>query len=319
VAGLLAFFIGILAYLGEIKIAVVLTVIITVILYSRSALHEFAHRLKKEEMRSTLIFMVIAFVVLPFLPNKGYGPYELFNPFLFWLMVVFISGINFAGYILMKWLGGRGIQYTGLLGGLANSTAVTTSFAQQSKKMNHIYKALVLGVILANGMMFARILLEVAVLNRALFIQLLAPMLLLILTTGLLAYYLWKRAKHVSDKIQLESPFALKPALQFAGIFVLVLAFLKLADAYLSSNGLYVASFLSGLANVDAITLSLAHLANDSVTSLSARNGIIIAAAANMALKGGLTLFLGEKKFGWLSASFFLFLILISLAFILIL
>lgn len=318
VAGLLAFFIGILSYLGEIQLAVVLAVIITIILYSRSALHSFAHHLKKEEMRSTLIFMVIAFVVLPFLPNKGYGPYELFNPFLFWLMVVFISGINFAGYILMKWLGGKGIQYTGLLGGLANSTAVTSSFAHQSNKNHGIYKALVLGVILANGMMFARILLEVFALNRDLFISLLLPMLLLIAVSGAISYYLWKRSKHISDKIQLESPFNLKPALQFAAIFAVVLAFLKVADAYLSSRGLYVVSFLSGLANVDAITLSLAHLANDTVTSISARNGIIIAAAANMALKGGLTLFLGEKKFGWLAAGLFLFLILISLALLLI-
>src|SRR3989338_3285096 len=98
VAGFLAFFLGILAYFGEIKLSVLLTVIITVILYSRTMLHNFAQHLKKEEMKSALIFAVIAFVILPFLPNKGYGPYQLFNPFLTWLMVVLISGISFIGY-----------------------------------------------------------------------------------------------------------------------------------------------------------------------------------------------------------------------------
>src|SRR3989344_7699825 len=128
VAGFLAFFMGVLSYFGEVQLAVVLTVIITVILYSRSVLHNFAQHLKKEEMRSTMIFAVIAFVVLPFLPNKGYGPYGLFNPFLFWLMVVFISGISFVGYILMRWVGEKGMVLGAMLGGLASSTAVTLSF-----------------------------------------------------------------------------------------------------------------------------------------------------------------------------------------------
>lgn len=312
VAGFLAFFLGILAYFGEIQLAVVLTVIITIILYSRSMLHSFAQHLRKEEMRSTLAFAVIAFVVLPFLPNKGYGPYELFNPFLFWLMVVFISGISFIGYILMKWLGQKGIGFSGILGGLASSTAITSSFAHQSKRNGHIYKTLALGVILANGMMFVRILVEVFALSRELFVKLLLPMLLLILATGSFSYYLWKRAKKVSEEVKLQSPLALKPALQFAAIFALVLAFVKLAHSYLSSNGVYLVSFLSGLANVDAVTLSLAHLTENNIALESARNGVIIAAVANMILKGGLTAFFGEKKFSRLVIGFFLLLIMLS-------
>lgn len=319
VAGFLTFFLGILAYFGEIQLAVLLTVIITIILYSRTMLHQFAHHLKKEEMKSALVFAVIAFVVLPFLPNKGYGPYELFNPFLTWLMVVLISGISFVGYILMKWFGEKGIEFTGLLGGLASSTAVTLSFAERSKQHEHLYKALALGVILANGVMFGRILLEVLLVNQALFVHLLLPMLILASVTGLFSYYVWKQAKHVSETIELRSPFALKPALKFAGIFAMVLAFLKLANIYLPSQGVYLVSFFSGLADADAIALSLSQLAGTSFSYEIARQGIVLGVLGNMVTKAGLAYFFGEKKFRRVVVGFFAILIALGGALIFVL
>ena len=114
VAGFIMFFIGALCYYDELALAAVITVVMAVILYARSMLHHFAKRMTPQELRDTIKFAVIALVILPFLPNKGYGPLELFNPFITWLMVVFISGISFIGYILMKWIGERGIAVTGL-------------------------------------------------------------------------------------------------------------------------------------------------------------------------------------------------------------
>lgn len=319
VAGFLTFFLGVLAYFSEIQLAVLLTVIITIILYSRTVLHQFAQHLKKEEMKSTLIFAVIAFVILPFLPNQGYGPYEVFNPFLTWLMVVLISGISFVGYILMKWFGEKGIEFTGILGGLASSTAITLSFAERSKQHEHLYKALALGVILANGVMFGRVLFEVLLVNQTLFVHLLLPMLLLAAVTGFFSYYVWKRAKHVSERIELKSPFALKPALKFAGVFALVLAFLTLANVYLSSKGVYLVSFLSGLADADAMALSLSQLAGSSISFDTARDGIIVGVLANTITKGGIAYFFGEKKFRRMIVGFFAFLIAIGGALIFIL
>jgi len=309
VAGFLTFFIGILAYFGEIQLAVLLTVIITIILYSRTVLHQFAQHLKKEEMKSALIFAVIAFVILPFLPNKGYGPYQLFNPFLTWLMVVLISGISFVGYILMKWFGEKGIEFAGILGGLASSTAVTLSFAERSKQHENLYKVLALGVILANGVMFGRVLLEVLFVNPQLFVHLLLPMLILASATALFSYYVWKRAKHISEKIELKSPFALKPALKFAGIFALVLGFLKLANAYFPSEGVYLVSFFSGLADADAIALSLSQLAGTTIPFDTARDGILLGVLANTITKGGIAYFFGEKKFRRMIIGFFVLLI----------
>ena len=139
-------------------------------------MHQFAKKIKMKELGDTLKFAIIAFVILPFLPNKGYGPLEMFNPYLIWLMVVFISGISFVGYIAMKRFGEKGIELTGILGGLASSTAVTTSFAARSKKNKTIVNALVVGVVLANSVMLIRIMIEVFVINRNLFLELILPL-----------------------------------------------------------------------------------------------------------------------------------------------
>ncbi|MEK6900392.1 MAG: DUF4010 domain-containing protein, partial [Nanoarchaeota archaeon] len=233
VAGFLAFFIGILSYYGEIRLAVVLTVVITILLYSRSVLHHFAEHLKKQELRDTLKFALIAFVILPFLPNKDYGPLGLFNPFMMWLFVVFISGISFAGYILVKIFSKRGIEFTSILGGLASSTIVTSTFANRSKKQPNSYKLLALGVILANGVMFFRILLETLAVNEDLFVAILLPILILAAATVLLSYFLWKKTDSVREELQLKSPFSLGPALKIAFLFTAISAFVKLAQAYL--------------------------------------------------------------------------------------
>lgn len=313
IAGFITFFIGALCYYNELALAAVLTIIMTIILYARSMLHHFAEKIKKQELADTLKFAVVVFVILPFLPNKGYGPLELFNPFIIWLMVVFISGISFSGYILMKWIGERGITFTGILGGLVSSTAVTTSFAARSKKEKKITCSLVVGVILANGIMFVRILIEVFVLNRDLFVQMLLPMLTLTLITAILCFFIWKTAKKVKGKVQLSSPFTLGPALKFGVFFAVILALVKLADAYFASRGVYLVSFISGFADVDAITVSLSQLAKDSIALETARKGIILAALTNIAVKGGIAYWFGGKEFGRIVLGLFAVLIAVGL------
>lgn len=316
IAGFLTFFIGMLCYYGEITMALILTIIITVILYARSVLHHFTQKISTEEMADTLKFAVIAFVILPLLPNKGYGPYEIFNPYVVWLMVVFISGIGFVGYVAMKWFGEKGVALAGILGGLVSSTAVTTSFAGRSKKESKIYQALILGVILANGVMLTRILVVTTVINSDLVWKLLLPMLILIAITGIFAYWLWEKAKNIKGKVELESPFTLGPALKFGAFFAFVLAIVKLADVYFSSRGVYAVSFISGFADVDAITISLSQLAKTTLAPEIARNGIILAALTNVGVKGGIAYFFGGKEFGRIVAGFYAILIVIGIGLI---
>ena len=316
VAGFLAFFLGVLVYYGEISLAVILTVVITVILYARSLLHHFAKRIKKEEMADTLKFIVIAFVILPLLPNQSYGPLELFNPYIFWLMVVFISGIGFVGYVLMKWFGEKGIVLSGILGGLVSSTAVTSSFAERSLKEKKIYRTLVLGVILANTIMFIRILIEVSVINSALLMKLILPLGILILICVVFSYFLWKRSSPIKGgEMKLKSPFTLGPALKFGVIFAAILALVKVAEVYLASSGVYLVSFISGLADVDAITVSLSQLTRTTLDLETAKIGIVLAALTNVGVKGGIAYFFGERKnFGRIILGFYIALIVLGIA-----
>ena len=312
-AGFLAFFIGVLCYHGQLTFAAFLTITIAIILYARSILHTFAEKISSKEMSSTLKFAVVAFVILPFLPNQGYGPLEIFNPFVIWLMVVFISGISFVGYIAMKWFGERGVTLAGILGGLVSSTAVTMSFSARSKREKKAYKALALGVILANGIMFIRILIEVFVLNSELFVRMLLPMITLALITAIFSYFIWKKAKDIKGKIHLGSPFTLGPALKFGIFFAVILALVKIADVYLSSRGVYLVSFISGFADVDAITVSLSQLAKGSLSLETARNGIVLAALTNVAVKGGIAWWFGGKQFGRIVLGLFISLIIVGL------
>ncbi len=313
IAGFITFFMGVLCYYNEYYLAIIITVIMAVILYARSLLHHFAEKIKDKELADTLKFIVAVFVILPFLPNQGYGPYGLFNPYMIWLMVIFISGISFAGYILLKWFGERGITFAGVLGGLVSSTAVTLSFAERSKKEKGITLALVLGVILANGVMFARILTVVFVLNRNLFIQLLIPFLTLVVITVVFSYFLWRKIGKVRGDIHLDSPFRLVPALKFGIFFSVVIGVVKLADVFLSAKGVYIVSAFSGIADVDAITVSLSQLAKESLPLITAKTGIVIAALTNVAVKGGMAYWFGGKTFGRMILSFYAALIIIGL------
>jgi len=298
VAGFITFFIGVLCFHGELNFAIAIAVVVTVILFAKNILHRFAKRIKAAELRSTLLFAVIAFVILPFLPNQGYGPYEIFNPYIIWLMVVFISGISFVGYIFMKWFGERGIELAGIFGGLVSSTAVTSSFSLRSKKEKKILMPLVLGVVLANGIMFIRILIEVFVINRELFYYMLWPLVILAIVTAIFAFFIWRKAEKAKGKIELDSPFTLGPALKFGAFFAIILALVKIADVYLSSRGVYVVSFISGLADVDAITVSLSQLSKGDLSLEIAKRGIMIAALTNVAVKGGIAVLFGSKAFG---------------------
>ena len=319
VAGFITFFIGALCFYNEMALAAIITIIMTFILYARSMLHGFAEKLKSHELKATLFFAIITFVILPFLPDKGYGPLGLFNPYVTWLMVILVSAISFVGYILLKWFGEKGITLTGILGGLVSSTAVTTSFAQRSKKEKKIFRALVLGVILANGIMFVRVLIVVFTLNAELLSSLLIPLLSLIIVTALFSYYLWKEAKTVKGKVELGSPFSLGPALKFGLLFALILALVKIGEVYFSSRGVYIVSFLSGVADVDAITISLSQLSKGSLPLETARNGILIAVLTNVAAKGGIAYWFGSKEFRKRVSLFFGVLILLGVGMVLLL
>jgi len=302
VVALLTFSLGALCYTDDgIRIAPIFAIIITALLATKSYIHKFVRKISEKELINTLKFLIIAFVILPLLPDQTMGPLDVFNPYQIWLVVVFISAISYAGYILMKIIGAeRGLGLTGIVGGLVSSTAVATAMASRVKESEFIIRAAVFATVVASSMMFLRILFEVLVINPDLVSLLMVPMLsmgILGITLGVLA---WKatKVKEVGEEIEFKNPFSLKPALLFGILFLAILFMSKIADIYFGSSGLYVASIISGIADVDAITISMALLAKNTVPQNVAVTAITIAAISNTVMKFGIALFIGTRRFG---------------------
>jgi uncharacterized membrane protein (DUF4010 family) len=212
--------------------------------------------------------------------------------------VVLISGISFLGYVLIKLVGSRqGIGLTGFLGGLVSSTAVTLSFSQRSQKENHLAKPFALAIIIAWTVMFIRVLVEVAITN----ISLLGVVWLPIAAAGLagLAYgaylYFSPRSGETGDVV-VSNPFELGPAVTFGLLYGFILLVARAAQFYFGDTGVYLSSILSGLADVDAITLSMAELSNSGNLDLStAARAIVLATMSNTVVKGGIVVASGSS------------------------
>lgn len=305
-AAVFVYLIGVLMGMGETLVAAVIAMIVLLLLYFKEPLHGFAYRVDKQEIYSTFKFIAVVFIVLPLLPNQTYGPLDVLNPYVIWLMVIFVASISFASYVAIKLMGPKkGIGLGGFLGGLISSTAVSMSFSEISKKSKRFVNPLVFGIMIASSAMFFRVLLEVTVLNHDLMTYLSVPMLSMGVSGLLIALYFWfkkekekKVEKKISDDdLNLKSPFQLWPAIQFGLFFAALLFVSKFASEYFGDQGLYVAAFFSGLADVDAITISMANLtASQDVTLISGATTVTIAAMTNTMVKGFIALFFAGRK-----------------------
>ncbi len=336
---LLTFILGILIAYDLFQISIAIAIIISGTLFMGNSLHKFTTSLNDNEIFATLKFAIISLIILPLLPNKNYSPLDIpilkdiflnqtfisqellsqlnvINFYHTWLMVVFISGIAYVGYILMKMFGAeKGIEVTGFLGGLMSSTALTSSFSIESKKLNYLSNPLVIGTVIACSTMFFRIIFEVAVLNPNLLVGI-TLLLGAMGTTGYIAaIYLFKTTKlnHVKE-VKMKSPFTIGPAIKFAIVFMFVMVISKLFSLIFGESGIYFISFLSGITDVDAITISLSNLAlSGSITNTSAQIGIAIAAFANTIVKGGIAYYLGSKDYSKLIMIIFSLIIIIGI------
>ncbi|MBT4375953.1 MgtC/SapB family protein [archaeon] len=339
ISAILAYVIGAMCTIGEIQLAVILGILVTAFLTFKERFHDMVRKMEKKELFAVVSFALISLVVLPILPNKNYSPMDLpglgqvlngiglntsfltqlnvFNPSHIWLMVILVAGISFLGYFLVKLVGSKkGYGVLGFIGGLASSTAVTLSMAGESKKHRGDHFPFVLAVIIATAVTFIRIIFEVAVVNDALLPTLFLPMISMSIAGFLVAFIFFKRKRkvHKAKEIPLTQPFAIKPALKFALLFVLILFVSKIAQMLFGSTGIYVTSILSGLADVDAITLSMSALSKSgAVSNFVATTAIILAAASNTLVKAGIAYFLGDKKFGKIIIGVFLFILVVGM------
>ncbi len=302
VAALLVYVLGALNLYGERTLAVALGIGMTALLYFKTELEGVATRLTPTDIRSMLQFGAVSAVVLPLLPNKSFGPYSVLNPFHIWLMVVLISGVSLAGYLAWRLtLARKGLLLSGLLGGLVSSTATTLVYARHARDATHTPSTALVIILLANGAMLARVMLLVLVVAPGVLPRLalsIVPALLLALPT-LLPH--WRRAG--DDKgdgtERLHNPTQLGSALLFAAVYALVL----LAGAWLAdvvgTGGLYGLAFLSGLTDVDAITLSSLRLTEQgNITAIVAAAAVTFAVAANLLFKATIAIVVGGRTLG---------------------
>ena len=301
-AAIVVFVCGALCYWDYMELAAILSVVTFGFLTLKPQLHSLAQRISSEDLYATLKFAIISLIILPVLPNQTYGPppFDAFNPYKTWLMVVFISGISFLGYVLIKIVGSRrGIGLTGLLGGLVSSTAVTLSFSERSQDHPSLARPFALAITLAWTVMFGRVVVEVAVLNQELLSALWLPLGVAMLA-GLAfcaVYYFAQRTGESSD-VQIANPFELGPAIKFGILYAVILVVAKAAQFYFQDAGLYAAAAVAGLADVDAITLSMAELAGaeGGVAVTTAARAVILAVLSNTIVKGGIALTVGARS-----------------------
>jgi uncharacterized membrane protein (DUF4010 family) len=234
------------------------------------------------------------------LPTEGYGPapFDVLVPYNVWLMVVLISGISFLGYVLIKVVGPRrGVGLTGILGGLASSTAVTLSIAGRSRDTTGLDRPFGMAVLLAWAIMLIRVIVEVAVVHPPLLRTVWAPVLGVF--TASLAYcgYLYREGNREDEEpTTVKNPFRLVPAITFGLLYAVILVVSNWAQAYFGDAGIYLSSVVGGLADVDAITLSMTRLhGQGELPARTATRAILIAAAANTVLKGGIVALTGTR------------------------
>ena len=294
VSALLAFVLGLLCAHGQLQLASWIAVAMALLLALKEWLHRFASRIDSADVEATLKFSIITLIILPLVPDINYGPapLDVVNPYKIWLMVVLISALNFASYLLVKVVGAEhGLGIAGLLGGLVSSTAVTLGFSQRSRQAGEDASALALGIVLAWTVMFFRVLIMSALISLELGRRLAPAVGLLCLVSLGACYWLWRQHRqhrqHERGEVKPGSnPFELDQAIKFGLLFGVVVLVAKAAQVYLGDAGLYLAAGVAGLTDVDAITLAMANLAHsDSANLATAARAIIIEIMENTITK----------------------------------
>lgn len=296
IALLLTFSLGAWAALGYQLHALAVTVIVITLLSLKPVLHRWLKAIEVKEIYAGIKLLVISVILLPLLPNEGFGPWQSLNPYWIWWMVVLISGLSFIGYILIKYLGRRhGTLLTAVTGGLASSTAVTLSLAQLAQQQKQIPSYLFMaGVLVASSIMFVRVAIEVLIVNPGLLYPLWIPLTVMLGSTGIAAIWLWKKSGNPTGEqpdITLKNPLQFFTALQFGLLLAVILVLATAMEHWYGDEGIYLLALLSGLMDVDAITLSLSRMALREISSDVAVSGIVMSVISNTLVKAGLFAF----------------------------
>jgi uncharacterized membrane protein (DUF4010 family) len=302
VAGICVCLLGGMTMIGYPELAVVLGIVVTAVLAYKEPMHGMVSKLDRDDIFAGVRLLIASFIVLPLLPRRPLDPWGALNPYSLWLLVILISSLSLIGYVATRWLGpGKGAALTGLSGGLVSSTAVTLTFARTSRDGRGAPTMLATGILLAWGVMFVRVVVEVAVVYPPLVYQVVGPFLMMGAAGLAAALYFYRQGpaaaghQQAGQEVPLKNPFSLTGAAKFAVFFAGVLLVVKLVEDRFSSEGLYLVAAVAGLTDVDAITLSMARYAQTGGQPGIAVTAITIAALTNTVVKCAMVAVLGGR------------------------
>jgi len=285
---LVCYLLGAMVWFGAQTPALMLAIVVTILLYFKPELRGWTQNLSRRDLISIFQFAVLTFIILPILPDQNYGPYNTLNPHQTWLMVVLISGLSLAGYIALRIVGQRyGAPILGFLGGLVSSTATSMVYARHGKNAGMVQLSVIV-ILIANLVVIVRLAVEgLAVSPRSL------PTLLPVLGSGLAfglagTAFLWRNLAKSADLPlpEITNPTEIRTALGFGLLYALVLFFSAWLSDIAGSKGLYTVALISGLTDVDAITLSSLRLfETGKLHSAQAVTAITLAFLANLGFK----------------------------------
>ncbi|GJM29712.1 MAG: MgtC/SapB transporter [Cyclobacteriaceae bacterium] len=301
--------------------SVATAVIVVTLLSLKTTFRSLIQNITSAELFAFIKFVIIALLILPFLPDQTYGANNLLNPFEIGSIVVIVSFLNFIGYFLVKFVGSRkGILLTAILGGLISSTAVAWNYASKSRKNPELSREYSAGIIIASAIMFPRLALLVLIFNTAVLTYLVAPVVILTLICLIPAIlFIKKDSEEAATEITLGNPLNILNALGFALTYVIILFAVYYGNDYFGESGLYYSALIAGLADTTAITISMANFASDAESMSLAALVIIAATLSNTLIKLFITMARGSKNTAMLVSYIFGALIVVGGLYILIL
>lgn len=305
IAGWVTFLLGALVMTGQAALAVAVAVIVMSLLGSKAILHRGMQLLSESELFALFKLLLLALVVLPLLPDHGMGPGQALNPRVIGWLVLLLAGLSFVGYFAIRVLGSRrGILLTSVLGGLVSSTALTVLFARQVVGRPQWAGVLAVGIALASATLFPRVWVEVSVVNPALASAILPPLLGMMLGAYLGALLLWWRSdRRLTEDAAVQPVFAnpleLKTTLKFAALLVSIMLAAQALQQGAGRSGVLVLATVSGLVDVDALSLSMAQMhAAGQIAQPVAEQAIILTVMVNTLTKMALAFILGGRMLG---------------------
>ncbi|QLP97165.1 MAG: MgtC/SapB family protein [Rhodoblastus sp.] len=302
VAGMLTFLLGTMAVVGDLQLAIACAVGMTVLLALREPLHRWINSLSWQEIRAVLTLLAMSFLLLPLLPNRPIDPWNAINPHRIWLLAIMIATISFAGYVAVKALGNRlGVFMAAGAGGLASSTATTLALARLAREHPSSSGLLSAGILVASGVMMLRTGAIALALNGALFSPLIPALLTAAAVLGIGAAVLWFRSvQQETPDLQIANPLEIGTAIKLAALLAAVMLAAELVRRIFGGIGVLVVAALSGVADVDAVTISMARMAGGDVDPNTAAYAIMIAIAVNTVSKTIVAGSVGNRKIGFL-------------------